>query len=144
MIQFKRLTLLALMLLALLPANAVLKERDMKQTLSVLRTELESTHHEQLVRMQRFNEMNRRFDKMMLQVMDRSQQIELMLYSQKSNYVFDLAYACNEATQLYDRMSARMLPFDVFAKQYNDQVTQYVHLVQSLEGIPDYLLTRPR
>ena len=103
MIQFKRLTLLALMLLALLPANAVLKERDMKQTLSVLRTELESTHHEQLVRMQRFNEMNRRFDKMMLQVMDRSQQIELMLYSQKSNYVFDLAYACNEATQLYDR-----------------------------------------
>ena len=144
MIQFKRLTLLALMLLALLPANAVLKERDMKQTLSVLRTELESTHHEQLVRMQRFNEMNRRFDKMMLQVMDRSQQIELMLYSQKSNYVFDLAYACNEATQLYDRMSARMLPFDVFAKQYNDQVTQYVHLVQSLEGIPDYLLTTPQ
>ena len=136
----KRIILLAMLLLAMLPAGAVLKERDMGQTLSVLRTELTSTHHEQLQRMQRFDEMNRRFDKMMVQVMDRSQQIELMLYSQKSNYVFDLAYACNEATSLYDQMSSRMLPFEVFAKQYNDQVLQYVHLVRSLESIPDILL----
>jgi small-conductance mechanosensitive channel len=129
------------MVLVLLPAGAVLKERDMSQTLSVLRTELTSMHQEQLQRMQRFKEMNKRFDKMMIQVMDRSQQIELMLYSQKSNYVFDLAYACSEATTLYDHMSSRMLPFEVFAKQYNDQVLQYVRLVNSLENIPDMLLT---
>ena len=128
-------------MLVLTPANAVLKERDMSQTLSVLRTELTSMHQEQLQRMQRFNEMNKRFDKMMIQVMDRSQQIELMLYSQKSNYVFDLAYACNEATSLYNHMSNRMMPFEVFAKQYNDQVKQYVRLVRSLENIPDFILT---
>ena len=128
-------------MLVLTPANAVLKERDMSQTLSVLRTELTSMHQEQLQRMQRFNEMNKRFDKMMIQVMDRSQQIELMLYSQKSNYVFDLAYACNEATSLYDHMSSRMMPFEVFAQQYNDQVLQYARLVHSLENIPDMLLT---
>ena len=137
----KRIILLAVMVLVLLPAGAVLKERDMSQTLSVLRTELTSMHQEQLQRMQRFKEMNKRFDKMMIQVMDRSQQIELMLYSQKSNYVFDLAYACSEATTLYDHMSSRMLPFEVFAKQYNDQVLQYVRLVNSLENIPDMLLT---
>ena len=128
-------------MLVLTPAGAVLKERDMSQTLSVLRTELTSMHQEQLQRMQRFNEMNKRFDKMMIQVMDRSQQIELMLYSQKSNYVFDLAYACNEATSLYDHMSSRMMPFEVFAQQYNDQVLQYARLVHSLENIPDMLLT---
>ena len=137
----KRIILLAVLILAILPAGAVLKERDMSQTLSVLRTELTSMHQEQLQRMQRFKEMNKRFDKMMIQVMDRSQQIELMLYSQKSNYVFDLAYACSEATTLYDHMSSRMLPFEVFAKQYNDQVLQYVRLVNSLENIPDMLLT---
>ena len=141
MMNNKRIILLAVMVLVLLPAGAVLKERDMSQTLSVLRTELTSMHQEQLQRMQRFKEMNKRFDKMMIQVMDRSQQIELMLYSQKSNYVFDLAYACSEATTLYDHMSSRMLPFEVFAKQYNDQVLQYVRLVNSLENIPDMLLT---
>ena len=141
MMNSKRIILLAVMVLVLLPAGAVLKERDMSQTLSVLRTELTSMHQEQLQRMQRFKEMNKRFDKMMIQVMDRSQQIELMLYSQKSNYVFDLAYACSEATTLYDHMSSRMLPFEVFAKQYNDQVLQYVRLVNSLENIPDMLLT---
>ena len=102
--RIKQLTIWVVMVVMALPAAAVLKERNMSQALSVLRNELTSTHHEQLVRMQRFNEMNRRFDKMMVQVMDRSQQIELMLYSQKSNYVFDLAYACSEATSLYDHM----------------------------------------
>lgn len=139
--NIKRIILLAVLMLVLTPANAVLKERDMSQTLSVLRTELTSMHQEQLQRMQRFNEMNKRFDKMMIQVMDRSQQIELMLYSQKSNYVFDLAYACNEATSLYDHMSSRMMPFEVFAQQYNDQVLQYARLVHSLENIPDMLMT---
>ena len=115
--KIKQLIMWVMVMMVALPAGAVLKERNMGQTLSVLRTELANTHHEQLQRMQRFAEMNRRFDQMMLQVMDRSQQIELMLYSQKSNYVFDLAYACNEATQLYDHMSSRMLPFEVFAKQ---------------------------
>ena len=142
--KIKQLIMWVMVMMVALPAGAVLKERNMGQTLSVLRTELANTHHEQLQRMQRFAEMNRRFDQMMLQVMDRSQQIELMLYSQKSNYVFDLAYACNEATQLYDHMSSRMLPFEVFAKQYNDQVKQYVHLVRSLESIPDFLLTTPQ
>lgn len=141
MMNIKRIILLAVLMLVLTPANAVLKERDMSQTLSVLRTELTSMHQEQLQRMQRFNEMNKRFDKMMIQVMDRSQQIELMLYSQKSNYVFDLAYACNEATSLYDHMSSRMMPFEVFAQQYNDQVLQYARLVHSLENIPDMLMT---
>ncbi|MBR1882561.1 MAG: mechanosensitive ion channel [Muribaculaceae bacterium] len=137
----KRFSFLLCLALLCVTAQAVLKERDMAQTLSVLRTELTSTHEEQLKRMQRFAEMSKRYDLMMVQVMNRSQQIELMLYSQKSDYVFDLSYACSEATSLYNHMSSSMLPFETFAQKYNDQVTQYVHLVNSLEKIPDFLLT---
>ena len=132
------------MLLSSLQGHAVLKEQDMEQALSVLCSELTMTHNEQVQRMARFNEMSRRYDKMMIQVMDRSHQIELMLYSQKSDYVFDLAYACNEATSLHDHMQSNMLPFEMFAQKYNNQVTQYVHLVRSLEKIPDILLTSPQ
>lgn len=137
----KTILAILLVLITALQAAAVLKEQDMEKALSVLRSELTMMHKEEVQRMARFNEMSRRFDKMMIQVMDRSHQIELMLYSQKSDYVFDLAYACNEATSLHDQMERRMLPFKVFAQKYNDQVTQYVHLVRSLEKMPDMLLT---
>ena len=129
------------MMLTLFAGRAVLKERDMGQTLSVLCTELSMTHEEQKQRMARFNEMSRNYDQMMVKVMDRSHQIELMLYSQKSDYVFDLAYACNEATSLHNHMERQMLPFEVFAKHFNDQVLQYVHLSKSLKEIPDFILT---
>ena len=137
----KFLITIVLTLITGLWSNAVLKEQDMNQALSVLCSELTAAHKEEVQRMARFNEMSKRFDRMMVQVMDRSHQIELMLYSQKSDYVFDLAYACSEATSLHDNMQSRMLPFEVFAQKYNDQVTRYVHLVRSLENIPDFLIT---
>lgn len=137
----KYILIIALLLTTTLQGNAVLKEQDLENALSVLCSELTMTHNEQMQRMARFNEMSKRYDKMMIQIMDRSHQIELMLYSQKSDYVFDLAYACSEATSLHNHMQSRMLPFEVFAQKYNDQVKQYVQLVRSLENIPDYILT---
>ena len=136
--------IIAVIILSNFDCGAVLKEQDMGNALSVLCSELTMTHNEQVERMSRFNDMSKRYDKMMIQVMDRSHQIELMLYSQKSDYVFDLAYACSEATALHDNMQSRMLPFEVFAKKYNDQVKQYLQLVNSLEKIPDVLLTTPQ
>lgn len=121
--------------------HAVLKEHNLKNTLSVLCTELSSTHKEELARMQRFAEMNKMFDRNMVETMNRCQQIELMLYSQKSDYVFDLTYACNEATSLYNNMTKRMMPFEAFAEKYNSQVKQYVRLEKALKDIPSFLLT---
>ncbi len=134
-------TALLLAVVAVVSAQAVLKEGDLAQTLSVLRSELNATHHEQLQRVARFESMNNGYAKMIAQTMARCQQVELMLNSQKSNYVFDLTYACSEAMKLNDEVNGRMMPFEVFAQQYLDQVRQYVRLVKSLEDIPDYLLT---
>ena len=62
-------TLMILLLACLwLPGRAVLKERDMSQTLSVLRTELSVMHREQQQRVSQFNAMSKRFDQMMVQV----------------------------------------------------------------------------
>lgn len=137
----KRILLAIVMVVAgIVNSHAVLKERDLQNTLSVLCTELTRTHQEELARMQRFNEMSKMFDRNMLNVMSRSQQIELMLFSQKSDYVFDLTYACSEATDLYNTMSRRMMPFQTFAERYNGQVKQYVRLEKALKDIPDFLL----
>lgn len=140
--MIRRLSLaFAVFLLATLHGHAVLKERDLNNTLSVLCTELTRTHQEELNRMRRFNEMNKMFERAMVDVISRSQQIELMLYSQKSDYVFDITYACSEATELYTTMERRVRPFETFADKYNGQVKQYVRLEKALADIPDFLLT---
>ena len=108
-------TALLLAVVAVVSAQAVLKEGDLAQTLSVLRSELNATHHEQLQRVARFESMNNGYAKMIAQTMARCQQVELMLNSQKSNYVFDLTYACSEAMKLNDEVNGRMMPFEVFA-----------------------------
>ena len=131
--------LLAVALMAI-PASAVLKEQNLNQTLEVLCAELSDMHAEQKVRADRYQQMNKRYDQIMMKAMDRSHQIELMLYSQRNDYVFDLAYACNEATKLHDKIASGMMPFESFAQSFNDQITQYVQLNKALEEIPAFLL----
>ena len=62
-----------------------------------------------------------------------------MLYSQKEQNVFDLAYACGQATSLYERVS-RTRSFKQFEQQQDEQIAQYEHLAQALNNIPDYQL----
>ena len=132
--------LMALVVLAtVLPAGAVLKESTMEQTLGVLCEELSNTHKEHKERMQRFEQRNKQFQRSIGRDLELCNNIELMLYSQKEQNVFDLAYACGQATDLYNRLS-RTRSFKQFEQQQDEQIAQYEHLVMALNRIPDHLL----
>lgn len=129
----KKIIMLLVAVALALPAGAVLTEPDLAHTLGVLRTELTKTHRDQQVRMQRFNMFNTRYYNQIVETMDQCNRIELMLYSQKEEFVFDQAYACNQATELYNKLSSRMAPFKSFEQRYNEQMAQYDQLIISLE-----------
>ena len=101
----KKMILALMVLMTTLPVGAVLKESNMQQTLSVLCEELSETHQEQKERAQRFEQRNGQFQRSIGKDLELCNNIELMLYSQKEQNVFDLAYACGQATQLYNRVS---------------------------------------
>ena len=82
-------------------SRAVLNERDIAQSLSVLRVELRQAYLQQKQSMVRWKQMNEAQHNQMLRTMQRSSQASLMIYSQKDDYVFDLTYACHEAQQQY-------------------------------------------
>ena len=126
----------------MLPASAVLKEENMAQTLSVLCEELSETHQEQKERAKRFEQRNKQFQRSIGRDLELCNNIELMLYSQKEANVFDLAYACGQATSLYNRVS-RTRSFKQFEQQQDEQIAQYESLVQALNNIPDYQLKTP-
>ena len=141
--MMKRQLLLVLLVLAtMLPASAVLKEENMAQTLSVLCEELSETHQEQKERAKRFEQRNKQFQRSIGRDLELCNNIELMLYSQKEANVFDLAYACGQATSLYNRVS-RTRSFKQFEQQQDEQIAQYESLVQALNNIPDYQLKTP-
>ena len=95
----KHIVLTLLLLVALvLPSHAVLKEKDLDNSLAVLRHELTTYHREQQDRLFGSKKYTQRVMGILGDIMRKSSQNSLMLYSQKTDYVFDLTYACHEAT----------------------------------------------
>jgi len=138
----KKIFLVIMLLATVLPAGAVLKESNMAQTLGVLCEELSETHKEQKARAERFEQRNKQFQRSIGRDLELCNNIELMLYSQKEQNVFDLAYACGQATELYKRVS-RTRSFKQFEQQQDEQIAQYEHLVQALNNISDNQLKTP-
>lgn len=100
-----------LMFLFALPSQAVLKEKDLNNTLSILRNELTQTHQEQKRMQIKFKNSSDKVKKNLFAILSKSNQNALMLYSQKLDYVFDLAYACHEATDQFRDFKENSLPF---------------------------------
>ena len=123
-------------------AGAVLKEKDLEQTLSILQSELEQYNNELSVRSVARRERTKRLITQLLQTMKRADQNALMLYSQQQDNVFDLTYACHEATKQYNDFHRQRLPFAEFLEKTEKDIARYDSLIQRLESMPDMTMTK--
>ncbi len=129
----KAITILLIALLTVLDVHAVLKEKDLEQTLSILRSELTIYNQEMNQRMKRRAENQQYIHQQLTEVMQRSNQNALMLYSQENEFIFDLAYACHEATKQYYDFQSQQLPFQQFLTRTNEDIARYDSLIVSLQ-----------
>ena len=129
-----------LVLLTTLSAQAVLKEKDLQQTLQILRAELTMHHRELSQRIEMNRKQNEQVRQRLLETMKRSDQNSLMLYSQKLDYVFDLTYACHEATEQYYDFQRQQLPFKMFMDKTESEIARYDSLITSLKSMPITIL----
>ena len=138
----KILLILLVMVLGLPEAHAVLKEKDLEQTLSILRTELTTNYREMMARKERRSQMDDRIGQELRNVMIQSNQNALMLYSQQQEYIFDLTYACHEATEQYRAFKQLQLPFHSFLNRTKVDIARYDSLIISLQEVPDAILSK--
>ena len=136
----KRILAIMLVLLTTLSAQAVLKEKDLQQTLQILRSELTMHHRELSQRIEMNRKQNEQVRQRLLETMKRSDQNSLMLYSQKLDYVFDLTYACHEATEQYYDFQRQQLPFKMFMDKTESEIARYDSLITSLKSMPITIL----
>lgn len=124
-------------------AGAVLKEKNLKSTLSVLCAELETAFNEQRQNMARYNIYNQAQHKQMISLMQRSDQVALMLYSQKQDFTFDMTYACHEATEMYREFTQRSVPYKTIMTRMSSEIKRYDYLIETLQNIPPSLGRKP-
>ena len=117
-------------------SHAVLKEKNLEQTISVLRSELKSYHDNMEKRMVRYKQRNDAQHKQMIQTIQKCNQLSLMIYSQRTDYTFDMTYACSEATTLYHQFTrGNSVPYETILNNLNVEILRYEGLISSLEAI---------
>ena len=131
---------LTLIFLGLTQAEAVLKERDLEQTLEILRVELTEYHRNLSEMTAERKKQNEAIINQLVETMKQSNQNQLMLYSQKHNYVFDLTYACHQATEQYNNFKRSQIPFKKYLASTEDEIAKYDSLIYSLKNIPENML----
>ncbi len=128
----RTLVIMLLLLLAVLPSGAVLKERDLAGTLAMLRIELTEYRQKLENENDARKEQNAEVMNQLLSTMNKSQQNAIMLYSQKSGYVFDLSYACHEATEQYKNFKNTVGPFRSYVENANVEIARFDSLIADL------------
>ena len=137
----KRFLTIIVILLAVLNAHAVLKEKDLAQTLQILRAELNNNYREMTERSAIDQKRGEQLRNQLMTTMRRSNQNSLMLYSQKQDYVFDLTYACHEATEQYREFQRQRVPFKTFMERTEHEIARYDSLIISLQKMPHGVLS---
>ena len=106
----KKILITLLAFFVLTNAHAVLKEKNLEQTLNILRTELTEKHQELNSLAEERKAETQEIINQLKETIKQSNQNALMLYSQKPDYVFDLTYACHEATEQYQDFQRQQRP----------------------------------
>ena len=135
----KRALLCVLALLTMLQGQAVLKERDLARTLGVLRAELTADYDRHQAMMQTYEQQGATQHQQLVSYMNQCEQIGLMLYSQSTENTFDMAYACQQAVNLYYQLASgqgNTLPYNKIIARLRREVERYDALITSLKSIP--------
>ena len=132
----KKLSFIFIMLVVfLLPSHAVLKEANLDTTLYMLRTEL-TTYHLDLEKQNQFAKAQQQMViKELISIMTQADQNSLMLYSQRNGYIFDLTYACHEATEQFKKFKSKAAPFRSMIQKNNTEVARFDSLITYLYGM---------
>ncbi|MGM9803976.1 MAG: mechanosensitive ion channel domain-containing protein [Muribaculaceae bacterium] len=135
---------LLMLLLSVASANAVLKEKNFEQTLNVLRAELQRSYLKQKAILNIYEQRTKEQHDQLVLTLQKCNQISLILYSQKDGFTFDMAYACQQATEMYQSLNADNMPYEKVRIRLKSEVDRYDLLINSLENLPPALNAKPR
>jgi potassium efflux system protein len=133
----KLLILLLLVCFQILPAHAVFTEKNLPQTLDVLKYELQSVCDESNANGIYVDSTKFLSHKDLEFILDRLDEYSLMLYSQNQEHTFDLTYACHEIGNIHSFLWSYRAPFLETLDKLEIAVDRFQRLKIALERLPN-------
>ncbi len=133
----------AALLVASAPSWAVFNEKNLTQTLQVLRYELCKAYLEMERNQMSFESQDDRQHEDLVQLIKSCNELSLMLYSQKQDFTFDLTYALQRVTDQYHNFTQSRMPYDNIISYLDVEIDRYDRLVMALKVLPPELVELP-
>ena len=77
----------------------------------------------------------------LISIVKQADQNSIMLYSQRNGYIFDMTYACHEATEQFKKFKSKAVPFRQMIKKNNVEVARFDSLINYLYGMNTMFLS---
>lgn len=119
----------------------MLKEANLDTTLYMLRTELTNYHIDLEKQNQAAKAQQLAVIQELISIVKQADQNSIMLYSQRNGYIFDMTYACHEATEQFKKFKSKAVPFRQMIKKNNVEVARFDSLINYLYGMNTMFLS---
>ena len=123
-------------ILVSLPVYALISGQSLTKTLNDLRIELRETYQTRTEAQKRFLEDYDRQHQQMLDVIKRSNELSLLIYTQSNDYTFDLVWVLKEAANEYHNFSNDRRPYEKILRDLEVETDRYARLLEALRRLP--------
>ena len=127
--------LLALTVLSL-PVYALISGQSLTKTLDDLRNELKETYLSRSESQKRFLEDYDKQHQQMLDVIKRSNELSLLIYTQSHDFTFDLVWVLKEAADEYHNFNKNRRPYEKSLLDLDVETDRYARLIEALRRLP--------
>ena len=133
----KKLLILALVLgVFSIPLMAIVSGRSLTSTLRELCAELQTAYLQRTEAQQRFNDDYNRQHQRMIDVITKSNELSILLYTQEQNMTFNLAYALKRVSSDYKDFSKDRRPYDYIVNSLDYEIDRNARLIEALRRLP--------
>jgi small-conductance mechanosensitive channel len=119
-----------------IPLFSIVNGRPLTNTLRDLRTELQTIYQQRTEAQQRFDEEYERQHQNMVDIISKTNELSILLYTQGQEMTFDLAYALKKVTTDYKDFSKDRKPYDHIVNNLNIEIDRYARLLEALRRLP--------
>jgi len=119
-----------------IPLMAIVSGRSLTNMLKELSTELQTSCLQRTEAQQRFNEDYERQHQRLLNVISKSNELSILLYTQEQEMTFDLAYALKKVSAEYNDFNNDRRPYDHIVNSLNYEIDRYARLIEALRRLP--------
>ena len=134
--QKKILALIITLLVLSIPLFSIVNGRPLTETLKDLGVELKILYDQRFDAQKRFEEENERQHQKMIDIITKTNELSILLYTQELEMTFDLAYALNTVSTEYKNFSKDRMPYDRIVNDLNIEIDRYARLLEALRRLP--------